>query len=33
MRQKDEQPFTGLLKRFGTASQSDEDVWCIKSDR
>ena len=31
MRQKDDQPFTELLNRFRTASQTEADIQCIKS--
>ncbi len=31
MRQKDHQPFTELLSRFRTASQTDNDIKCIQS--
>ena len=31
MRQKDDQHFTGLLNRFRTASQTQEDINCINS--
>ena len=32
MRQKDRQPFTGLLNRFKTASQTEEDIKVIQSE-
>ena len=31
MRQKDDQPFTELLNRFRTASQTEGDIQCIQS--
>ena len=31
MRQKDDQPFTELLIRFRTASQTEGDIQCIQS--
>ena len=30
-RQKDDQPFTELLNRFRTASQTEGDIQCIQS--
>ena len=33
MRQKDDQPFTELLNRFRTASQTEGDIQCIQSYR
>ena len=31
MKQKDDQPFTELLNRFRTASQTEGDIQCIQS--
>ena len=31
MRQKNDQPFTELLNRFRTGTQTDEDICCIQS--
>ena len=31
MRQKDDQPFTELLNRFRTPSQTEGDIQCIQS--
>jgi hypothetical protein len=31
MRQKNDQPFTELLNRFRTASQTDDDIKCVQS--